>query len=276
MIEVYRKRGRVTRYEHGYVIRSVEAGEAVDDGFVFRAYPGASPLDPLPASRSEGDEVVRRIESLVAAPLVIERLIVSEGLAEHECGEIRWTEETKRVHVAIAHGELRVIVDLADFDLQDVRRAIDALARVTDERDAPARVRLAPNVAAALLPSLIGTNVVELWQSAAEHDGKGLPVIEQRLTSAPWPNWYRPSYRTRPVRMPLHLRAVAPSDNIDRSAPEAVALLAPVAGNVLRVLCVDGNVVFRATIAVERVLAVRPVDRWYPYGGGSFGAEMLV
>jgi len=103
-----------------------------------------------------------------------------------------------------------------------------------------------------------------------------LPVIEQRLTSAPWPNWYRPSYRTRPVRMPLHLRAVAASDDIDSSAPEAVALLAPVAGNVLHVLCVDGDVVFPTTIAVERVLAARPADRWYPYAGGSFGAEMLV
>ena len=273
---IYRKRGRVARYEHGFVIRSVEAGEAVDDGPVFRAYPSPAPPAPLPALRGEGDDVLRRIESLVAAPLAIERLIVSEGVAEHECGDVRWTEETQRVHVAIAHRELRAIVDLADFDLGDVRRAIDALSRVSEERPAPARVRLAPNVAAALLPSLVGTNVVELWQSSAEHDGKGLPVIEQRLTSAPWPNWYRPSYRTRPVRMPLHLRAVAASDDIDSSAPEAVALLAPVAGNVLHVLCVDGDVVFPTTIAVERVLAARPADRWYPYAGGSFGAEMLV
>jgi len=137
-------------------------------------------------------------------------------------------------------------------------------------------VRLAPNVAAALLPSLVGTNVVELWQSAAGHDGKGLPVIDQKLTAGPWPNWFRPSYRTRPVRMPLHLRAVAASDNIDNSVPEAIALLAPVAGNVLHVLCVDGDAVFPTTVAVERVLAARPSDRWYPYGAGSFGAEMLV
>ena len=278
MTEVYRKRGRVVRYEHGHVIRSIESGEAVDDGRLFRAYPSPSPafgtLSPLP--RGEGDEVVAEIESLVQTPLAIERLIVSEGVAEHECGDIRWTEETKRVHVAIAHRELRVIVDLADFDLADVRHAIDALSRVTAERPAPSRARLAPNVAAALLPSLVGTKVVELWQSSAEHDGKGLPVIEQRLTSAPWPNWFRPSYRARPVRMPLHLRAVASSDDIDVNAPEAVALLAPVAGNVMHLLCVDGDDVFPATIAVERVLALRATNRWYPYGGGSFGAEMLV
>jgi hypothetical protein len=271
---IYRKRGRVVRYEHGHVIRSVESGEAVDDGQLFRAYPVSAP--PLSEFQSECAGVVAQIESLIEAPLAIERLIVSHGIAEHECGDIRWSEETKRIHVAIAHRSLRVLIDLADFDLGDVRRAVDVLSRVTAERAAPQRVRLAPNVAAALLPSLVGTDVVELWQSSAEHDGKGLPVIEQRLTSAPWPNWFRPSYRTRPLRMPLHLRAVAASDNINYSAPEAVALLAPVAGNVMHVLCVDGEDVFPATIVVERVLAARATNQWYPYGGGSFGAEMLV
>jgi hypothetical protein len=272
--EVYRKRGRVVRYEHGHVIRSIESGEAFDDGHLFRC--GPSVMTPLPEFRSEGAEVVARIASMIAPPLEIERLIVTEGIAEHECGDIRWTEETKRIHLALKHHAMRVIVDLADFDLEEVRGAIGALYRATNERPAPERVRLAPNVSAALLPSLAGTDVVELWQSAAEHDGKGLPIIEQRLIAPPWPNWFRPSYRTRPVRMPLHLRAAASGDNINYSAPEAVALLAPVAGNVLHVLCVDGDVVFPATIAVERVLAVGPAKRWYPYGAGSFGAEMLV
>jgi hypothetical protein len=267
---MYRKRGSVVRYEHGFVVRSVESGEAFDDGQVFRCAPNPAP--PLTVERSEGNEIVERISAMGE----IERLIVSEGIAEHECDGIRWSEETKRVHVAIKRGSLRVIVDLADFELTDVQRAADALARAGDERARPERVRLAPNVAAALLPSLVGTDVVELWQSAAEHDGKGLPVLEQRLTDPPWPNWWRPSYRTRPIRMPLHLRAVAPSDNINYSAPEAVALLVPVAGNVLHVLCVDGGDVFPTTIAVERVLAVRNTNRWYPYGAGSFGAEMLV
>lgn len=267
---IYRKRGSVVRWEHGFVVRSVESGEAVDDGLVFRSRP--SPLAPLPALRGEGDEVVARI----AAMGDVERLIVSEGIAEHECDGIRWSEQTRRVHVAFKRGQMRVLVDLADFDLADAQRAADALARVRGERARPERVRLAPNVAAALLPSLAGTDVVELWQSAAEHDGKGLPVIEQRLTNPPWPNWWRPSYRIRPVRMPLHLRAVGRDDNINYSAPEAVALLAPVAGNVLHVICVDGDDAFATTIAVERVLAVKPAGRWYPYAAGSFGAEMLV
>jgi hypothetical protein len=76
--------------------------------------------------------------------------------------------------------------------------------------------------------------------------------------------------------MPLHIRATDAGDNIDSSLPEAVALLAPVAGNVLHVICVDGDDAFTATIGVERVLAVRNTGRWYPYAAGSFGAEMLV
>jgi len=269
---IYRKRGSVVRWEHGYVVRTNEAGEAIDDGNVFRCAPGPSPLAPLPVPRGEGDEVVRRISAMGD----VERLIVSEGIAEHECDGIHWTEETKRVHVSFRRGALRVLVDLADFDLADAQRAADALARARGERARPEWVRLAPNVGAALLPSLVGTDVVELWQSAAEHDGKGLPVIEQRLTAPPWPNWWRPSYRSRPVRMPLHLRAAGPDHNINYSVPEAVALLAPVAGNVLAVICVDGDDAFTTTIAVERVLAVKSTGRWYPYAAGSFGAEMLV
>jgi len=272
--EVYRKRGRVIRYEHGHVIRSVESGEAVDDGRVFRAMPIALPT--LPEFVSEGATIVREIEAMVAAPLEIERLIVVEGVSEHECGDVRWSENTKRVHVSVAHRALRVIVDLADFDLADLRHAVDALARAGAERDAPKRVRLAQNVSAALLPSVVGTNVVDVWQSAADHDGKGLPVEEQRLTNPPWPNWFRPSYRIAPVRMPLHLRAVASSEDIDAELPEAVALLSPVAGNVLHVLCSDGGLVYPTTVTVERVLAAKSATRWYPYGAGSFGAELLV
>jgi len=267
---MYRKRGSVVRWENGRVIRVSECGEAID-GDVFRAYPSPSSRAPLPAGRGEGERVY---DSLRGAN--VERLIVIEGFAEHECDGVQWTETTRRVHISVTRGERRVLVDLADFDLGDVHVAIEALARAGDERPAPPRVRLAPNVGAALLPSLAGTNVVELWQSAAEHDGKGLPVHEQRLTNPPWPNWFRPSYRLRPVRMPLHLRAVAASDDVDADVPRAVALLAPVAGNVLHVLCADGDEVFATTIAVERVLAARATDRWYPYGAGSFGAELLV
>lgn len=258
---IYRKRGSVVRYENGFIVRSSEAGEAIDNG-EFRCAPIEA--EPLAFPTTEVEAIARRITAMGN----VERLIVSEGIAEHECDGIRWTEQTKRVHVSFTRGALRVLVDLADFELDDVQRAADALAQSGRDVRSP-RVRLAPNLGAALLPSLIGK--IELWQSKADHDGKGLPVLEQKLTGPPWPNWWRPSYRTRPVRMPLNLRAVDSGEMED--APRAVALLAPVAGNVLHVLSDTGDAM---TIAVETVLAVRTTNRWYPYAGGSFGAELLV
>jgi len=274
---IYRKRGHVLRYEHGHVVRCVESGEAFEDGGVFRSQPFPSPHEPLPPLRGEGEEVVDAINAMVVPPLVIERLIVSEGYAQHECDDIRWSETTRRVHVAVAHTKrpLRVIVDLADFELDDVTRAVEALLRAGEEREIPARVRLAANLGAAVLPSLIGTDVVEIWQTGAEHDGNGQRVLEQRVVAHPWPNVFRPSYRMRPVRMPLHLRAFAQSNDIDRDAPLAVALTAPVVGNVLHTLCVGEGAVYPASFAIERVEAVAGDTRWYPYAAGSFGAEMM-
>ncbi len=274
---IYRKRGHVIRHEHDHVVRSFECGEAFEDGAVFRSRPCPSPAAPLPALRGEGEEVVNAIQALVKPPLIIERMIVIEGYAQHECDDVCWSETTRRVHVAVAHTKrpLRVIVDLADFELDDVTRAVEALLRAGDERDTPAHIRLAANVGAAVLPSFVGTEVVDIWQTAAEHDGNGQRVLEQRVVAPPWPNVFRPSYRMRPVRMPLHLRAVARSNEIDRDAPLAVALTAPVAGNVLHALCVSEGAVFPASFAIERVEAVVATKRWYPYAAGSFGAEMM-
>jgi len=154
------------------------------------------------------------------------------------------------------------------------------LARVEDiECEAPARLRLAPNVTAALLPSLIGIAPpnVRLLQTAGGVDGCGEPIVE---ASEAWPNWYRPSYRVRPVRMPLQLRLECGVKEIDIDRPVAVALLAPVSiinsELVLRVLIDDRDRAFRSTVRVARIDAVSDERTWYPYGGGSFGAEMML
>jgi hypothetical protein len=167
----------------------------------------------------------------------------------------------------------------------------DVLARAEDiEREAPARLRLAPNVTAALLPALIGIAPpnVRLVQTAGGVDGCGEPIVEAeelrgtrgtRGTES-WPNRYRPSYRVRPVRMPLQLRLECDVTAIDEDQPRAVALLAPVSvvhGQlVLRVLVADGDRAFPSTVRVARIDAVSDRRTWYPYGGGSFGAEMML
>ncbi|HEX3583933.1 MAG TPA: hypothetical protein VH087_19370, partial [Thermoanaerobaculia bacterium] len=205
-----------------------------------------------------------------------ERLVVSHGVAEHECDGVTWREETRRLHIAITHKHLRALVDRAGFELDEVARIASALTRAGAERDAPARIRLAPSVAAALLPHLAGVAPpnVRLIQSGGGLDGNGEEI--QEVAGPPWRNVFRPSYRIRPVRLPLNLRLECDVDGIDRDVPEAVALLAPVAGLRLRVLVEEGRRVYPSTIRINRIDAVGRDRTWYPYGGGAFGSEIML
>jgi len=345
---IYRKRGRVARWEHGRVIVVSEAGEAIEEQGVFEVRQGdvgglAHEVDidikhvsSRALARDLGGRVAREarlpptqvpryarndtaangraesemdaftgkagssyLEGLasddvarVANDLLRhhpERLIVSHGIAEHECNGVRWQEETRRIHVSLTKKGIRVLIDRADFDLDPIERIARALGRSGAERDAPQRIRLAPNVAAALLPSLVGVAPpnVELWQTGGGFDGNGEEIHDFRVapatppassgtTGATWPNVFRPSYRFRPIRVPLNLRLECQVDLIDRDIPEAIALLAPVAGLILRVLVVDGRRVYPATIRVTRIDAVAGERTWYPYGAGAFGSEIML
>jgi hypothetical protein len=280
MSETYRKFGRVVRYEHGRLLTIEEAGEAIESGETFIAAPlGRAdalvrPLRDSAAHAAWADEGVRPSFPGVG----VERLILSEGIAVHRFGDVEWRERTRRLHVSLVHGHLRALVDLAGFDFDFVNRIAEHLAHAGSERDAPSRLRLAPNVAAALLPSLVGIAPpnVELWQTPDGRDGKGQLIEECRIERPPWPNWFRPSYRVRPVRMPMNLRAVCEAAEIDRDLPEAVALLAPPDGLLLRVLIVDGAALYPASVRVVRIDAVGPPAAWYPYAAGAWGAEMML
>ncbi|HEX2062724.1 MAG TPA: hypothetical protein VHK90_18425 [Thermoanaerobaculia bacterium] len=263
---IYRKQGSVVRWENGTVVRVRESGVAMEEGEVFRCEPAPHPAfgHPLPAPRGEG-----RVRG-------IERLILIEGEAHHQYGDREWHEHTRRMHVALVHGPLRVLIDRGDFDMTEVERIASILSRTeTREREAPPRLRLAPNVTAALLPVLAGLEPpnVRLVQTAGGVDGYGRAIVEARHE---WPNWYRPSYRVRPVRMPHNLRIECDVTEIDRDRPIAVALLAPVESLVLRVLVDDGERAFPATVRLTRIDAVADERIWYPYGAGSFGAEMML
>jgi hypothetical protein len=272
--EVYRKRGRVIRREREHLVRVSEAGEAVDDGATFSVMPRET-AHLLEIDSTAVNAAARAIEALVEPPLLLERMIVSEGSAEHVCNGVKWGENTRRVHVAIARPPIRVIVDLADFSLEIVGRVVAALRRAGGEREAPRHVRLAAHVGAALLPSFSPSKELTLHQSAAPHDGKGQPIRRRSVTAGRPTNWFRPSYRVRPVRAWFHLRAEAKGE-IDGDLPEAIALLAPIEGHSLRVLCVHRSVAFPTVVAIGGVLAARPTDEWYPYAAGAFGAEIML
>jgi len=281
MSEVYRKFGRTLRYENGTIVRSDEAGEAIEDAQTFTCRPIAHSVELPPIDGGAIDETVSEIHSIVRAPLKIERLIVSEGIAEHQFGDRRWRETTRRVHVAIAFRALRALIDLGDFDLADVRLVAGALARAVPAEagtHTEARIRLAPNVAAALLPALLGVAPpnIQLMQTAGGFDGKGAQIETADVSHGDWPNWYRPSYRVRPVRAPFSLRAACDVTQVDEDLPRAIALLAPIERLTLSVLCMHRDDVFPLTVRVARIDAVSAAVRWYPYGAGSFGAEMML
>ena len=281
MTDVYRKWGRVVRYENGVTIHVEEAGEASETNGVFRAKPAQTRVSvPHTSEVSILEGAGPTVEAFVAQILLsvrrshVERLIVSAGIAQHETNGVIWTEESRRVHVALINPPLRVLIDLASFDRTIIETVAAALARAGDERAAPSRIRLAPNVSAALLPALAGELAME--QTGGGFDGKGQPIETRAVTSDPPPNWYRPGYAVRPVRAWLNIRAL-PFGSIDSSAPVAVALLAPVAGTTLRVLCVDGDEVFPTTVDATRIGAVsRGEPTWYPHAAGSFGVEMML
>jgi hypothetical protein len=266
MREHYRKWGRVVRYEHGRVIRVEEAGEAIESTELFLASPIAERVVLLEVDEGAVVATARAIETLVTA----ERLLVSDGVAEHEYDGIRWQERTRRVHVALVipsvsegpvrtggappmpHRSLatlgmrseRALIDLDSFDLDVLRRI--AHASPAPQRNVE-RVRFAPHVEAALLPHLIGR--IELEQLAAPHDGKGLPVERRDVEGEP-PNWYRPSYRVRPHRAWLNLRARR-SAIVHEEAPLAVAILGALDPNALRLLCLDGEEIFPAVVDAQ-------------------------
>ncbi|HJT16389.1 MAG TPA: hypothetical protein VJ853_03330, partial [Thermoanaerobaculia bacterium] len=110
-------------------------------------------------------------------------------------------------------------------------------------------------------------------QMPAANDGKGHSIGERQIRGEP-PNWFRPSYRFRPRRAWLNVRAVEFGE-IDEAPPLAIALLAP-AGRRTRVLCVDGGRVFPTIITAGRALAAHPTNVWFPYAAGTFGTELMI
>jgi len=267
----YRKQGCSVRREGAYRVIVDEAGEAIvrSDG-TFDSRPLDQSVDLPQPDGDAVDAMAREIDAIVEAPLSIERVIVSEGIIEHETGERRWRESVRRIHLSIARPPLRALIDLAEFRTAGIRRIADALARAGVEREAPKRLRLAEGVGAALLASL----EIEAVQTAAPHDGNGEPVEERPAHGTP-PNWFRPSYRMPPRRAWFHLRAV-PFGQIDPAVPVAVALLAPPDGRRVRLLCVDQGAAYPITLELGRVVAARPAPMEYPYGAGAFGVELML
>lgn len=189
----YRKWGRVVRWENGTLVRVEEAGEAREENGVFYAQPIAERV-ALP--EVDAAWVVETARAIGEA----ERVVVVAGFAIHEYGDVRWEDETRRVHVALTRKPWRVFVD--DFDVATVR---DALARCEGEKDFAHLIR-SP----------------QFEQLPGGLDGYGRPIEHRRVDGEP-PNFYRPSYRVRPVRRWMNVRAI-PSGSM-QAGPKVLALV---------------------------------------------------
>ncbi len=255
----YRKWGRTVRYENGTTVRVEEAGEAVDEGGEFRAYP------ILRSAAAEPPLSERRLRAALREPgLPTERVVMSEGVAIHEVGGVTWTEHTRRLHLSVVKPPFRMLIDQASFDVD--QSLLGLFTRIEGLREPPSRMTLAPRVSAAILHALPVTRA----QRAGEHpDGMGRPVESRPMEGEP-PNWYRPSYRVRPFRAWFNLMAL-PFGKLDDSAPRAVARLG---GD--EVLCVDGERVYATVLKAATVLAVGGAVEWFPFGAGAWGADMLL
>lgn len=263
---IYRKRGRSVRWENGTLIRVDESGWAREEGDFFECGPLSDERN-VPSRAPARDPSPN--EWTLPPEIHVERRIITRGIADHEYGDARWTEETHRVHIALTRGPLRVLIDRDE----DVVPIADALSRARfDEHEPPPRLRLAPNVTAALLPLLfdVAPPNVRLVQSAGAIDAYGNRVEETSV------HFYRPSYRVRPVRVPFDLRLECDVTEIERDRPIAVALLGPIRALLLPVLIRDGAHVFPSRVRVHRIDAVSTERIWYPYGAGSFGAELML
>jgi len=239
---IYRKWGRSVRWENGTIVRVEEAGEAREENGVFFAAPIDHGVIP---SVSEGSpaHVVAVAEGILRCAqddTRVERAIITDGIALHECDGVRWHEETRRVHVALTRKPWRVLVD----DAEEVARVASALARCEGVRDFD-HILVAPHVAKQLIDHVR----VDREQTAGGLDGYGRPIEQRRVEGEP-PNFYRPSYRVRPVRRWLNVRAL-PFGTIDLSTPLAIALVDPATALVEH----DGRA-FVAPLRLDRVTAV--------------------
>jgi hypothetical protein len=316
----YIKQGRSVRLEVTRAGRSrlevSEHGEATEDGRTFVARSAA----PASGVRKPAASVLASIETQLLAALPptvsIERMTAVTGTAKHRFApsglpEREWSESHIRLHASLVHREraARVLVDLGGARWTEQHSAwLARVAAALGQLDGggPLRswkvLRLGSSIAAALWPELLVALLEHpgagsrLALSQRRHDvfrldGFGDPIAEVPLSGAGvvspahWPNFFRPTYRVRPVRAAFHLGATLPPSN-ERPDADAVALLAPIRVHRsvvnLELLATDRNVSFAlpVVIGVERLasslFAGAQKEMWFPYAAGSWGGAVLL
>jgi hypothetical protein len=291
------------------VLESGEA-ESHDEVFSCRSFPAHLPLpeiDETTVIRAESAIVSLMDDRLWLERLVITSGIAVHE-RQTAAGERVWSDASFRIHASIVNrqGGLRMTWDETNPDdksLAELARAISALASNPGHPDAnPARIQLSGPVAAALWPVLLlalagrpagdrkERSELTLAQSSGggyDIDGNGEAIAVTTLFDGAhvadrWPNVFRPTYRRRPQSMPMNLRASLEREEEVATDSLALAILEPpaVEGSDVAVLLlvVDGDrrgfpmrLAMTPSEWFSAVVGLGGVDRWYPYGAGSFG-----
>jgi hypothetical protein len=319
MVRTYRKAGETIRVEQNRGTLSFlhisEHGQAEEDeeGFTCQATTGSLSL-PAP-DRNEVHRFVRRLQTATAG-VEVERMTLLSGRAAHQfrarSEQREWNETFARLHLSIVNrpARFRVTVDLggpalADIDLGIVDLVVSASKQLVRAEPIETALLLRPHVAAALWHALVlGVDPVNppkatlrIDQSTHEtfrRDGDGLRIepilcldfgIRKDGVARPWPNRYRPSYRSRPIPMPFHLRARAKGNGIGAEI-EAIALVDPFeiadGGIAATLLCRQGKTRegFIAGLSgpleefLGRIRFIGEKGDWFPYGAGAYGTEV--
>jgi len=297
------------------ILESGEA-ESHGDVFSCRSFPAHVPLpeiDETTVIRAES-AIVRLMEERLWLERLVITSGIAVHERQTAAGERGWNDASFRIHASIVNRRagLRMTWDEAtpdDKSLAELARAVTALASDPGRSDAnPARIQLSGSVAAALWPALLlglasrpagvgrkERSELTLAQSSDGGygiDGNGEAIAVTTLFDGAhvadrWPNVFRPTYRRRPQSMPMNLRASLERDEEMSTDAVALAILEPpaVEGSDVAVvlLVVDGERKgFPMRLAMTpsewfgAVVGLGGVERWYPYGAGSFGCDTTI
>jgi len=325
-VQTYRKRGTTTRVElhngRASIVEIEEIGESYDSIEEFRSRT-VSTQSRSEANISERTMAAlasaNQFEASVPGSLVLERLVLLSGRADHsivhEGRANEWTDSFERLHISLMHLDARERVEvevggnsLDRTDRETITTIASLLARIGREEVTAGELNLslAPVVAAALWATLTpwilsgaskGPSALTLDQSihpVLVRDGNGLMIAPKHLYDhdggtlwSELPNVFRPSYRTKPVSMPFHIRA-HPIQSVVHSHYEAHALLQRFIwtseGLATRLLCknpeTDSVLAIALSMDPQRWLnstvGIDPEATWFPNLAGTYGSKTVI
>ncbi|MEO8217884.1 MAG: hypothetical protein ABI718_12455 [Acidobacteriota bacterium] len=311
----YLKHGRSFRSESASggpaTIELSEHGFALEDDGLFSCGSLESDSAIVEPDRSAAVAIAAAVSAPLPPNVLVERRVVVSGSAQHAiesdepiCQSRTWTENFVRVHLSLMNRRhrLRSMIDLgagapSQIPLEHVPRIARAMADWNGEhRSTPGgvSVTLPPDISAALLvhlavfPSLrSGLGLTQSNHNVFRFDGYGTLIEEHPLSDDFPPNFFRPSFRSRPTRVWFHIDTVAENSNLGAWDYRAEALLGPIrSGNgriALGLLC---RALDEAVFAVEidldadgwlRAISGTSSERtWFPFAAGSWGRTLLV